>query len=114
MRDAHIVKNMRNPHIVDGFVMEKLTMSQDSLRLPSPKANSVCAGMSFLCPVQYGYIGFRFLRYKFSPWCTLAIASLKLLFSSGVQHTHEKICYMKALCKIDFVGVYGLLNELLW
>lgn len=75
--------------------------------------------MSFLCLIQYGYVGLRFLRYKFSPWFTLAIAPLKLLLSSGVESTHEKICYikicyMRALCRIDFVGVYGLVNDLLW
>lgn len=56
--------------------------------------------MSFLCLIQYGYVGLRFLRYKFSPWFTLAIAPHKLLLSSGVEHTHEKICYMRALCRI--------------
>lgn len=70
--------------------------------------------MSSPCPIQCGYVSFRFLRYQFSPWFTLAIAPLKLLCSSGVQRTHTQIRYMRALCRIDFVGVYGLVNDLLW
>jgi hypothetical protein len=70
--------------------------------------------MSFLCLIQCGYIGFRFLRYKYSPWLILAIAQIRLLASSKVQRTREQIRYMRAISRIDFAGVYALLNDLLW
>lgn len=70
--------------------------------------------MSFLCLIQCGYIGFRFLRYKTSPWLILAIAPIKLIASSKVQRPREQIRYMRAISRINFVGVYTLLNDLLW
>jgi hypothetical protein len=70
--------------------------------------------MDFLCLIQRGYIGLRFLRYKTSPLLTLAISSIKLLSSSEVQRTRERIRYMEAISRIDFVSIYGLLNDLLW
>ncbi|MBW4518721.1 MAG: hypothetical protein KME16_03190 [Scytolyngbya sp. HA4215-MV1] len=70
--------------------------------------------MSFLCLIQCGYIGLRFLRYKASPWLTLAIAPIKLLTSSKAQRTYEQIRYMQAISRINFVSVYELLNDLLW
>ncbi len=70
--------------------------------------------MSSLCLIQRSYIGFRFLRYKASPWLALAIAPIKLLASSKVQRTHEQIRCMRAISRIDFVSAYGLLNDLLW
>jgi hypothetical protein len=45
---------------------------------------------------------------------TLAIVPLKLLYASEAQRTHLQISYLSALIRIDFVGVYGVLNELLW
>jgi hypothetical protein len=59
-------------------------------------------------------VRFRLLRRKCSPWITLAIASLKLLFVSGTDRSHEKNRWMSAVIKIDFAGFYGLLNDLLW
>jgi hypothetical protein len=70
--------------------------------------------MSFLCLIQCGYIGLRFLRYKASPWLILAIAPIKLFASSKVQRTCEQIRCMRAISRINFVSVYGLLNDLLW
>lgn len=70
--------------------------------------------MSVLCLIQCGYVGLRFLRYKASPLLTLAIAPIKLLSSSKAQRTHERIRCMKAISQIDFISVYGLLNDLLW
>ncbi len=70
--------------------------------------------MSFLCLIQCGYIGLRFLRYNASPWLTLAIAPIKLLASSKVQRTHEQIRCMRAISRINFVNVYEVLNDLLW
>jgi len=70
--------------------------------------------MDFFFLIQRGYIGLRFLRYKASPLLTLAIAPIKLLSTSEVQRTRERIRYMRAITRIDFVGVYGLLNDLLW
>jgi hypothetical protein len=63
---------------------------------------------------QCSWIGFRFLRRKANPWLTLAIAPLKLLFISGMNRCHEKIRCMVAVSRIDLVGFYGLLNDLLW
>lgn len=60
------------------------------------------------------HIGYRFLRHKYSPWWTLALAPLKLLCSSGHQHIYEKIRYLRALGKIDFLSLYRTLNDLLW
>jgi hypothetical protein len=77
--------------------------------------------MSSLCAVQCGYVGFRFLRYKCSPWLMLAmtfgrsltIAPLQLFLSSGVQRTHAANLGVSAIGKINFVGAYGLLHDLL-
>jgi hypothetical protein len=66
------------------------------------------------CPIKCCWIGFRFLRYKFYPWITLAIAPFKILTKSGVNRTQEKIYAYLAISKINFAGVYALLNELLW
>ncbi|CAA9352598.1 hypothetical protein AVDCRST_MAG94-2887 [uncultured Leptolyngbya sp.] len=63
---------------------------------------------------HFSYIGFRFLRYKFSPWLTLAIAPLKFLTSSRVQRIHVQNNCLSAIARIDFASVYGLLNDLLW
>lgn len=70
--------------------------------------------MSSLCLIQCVYIGLRFLRYKYSPWLILAITPIKLLSASKVQRTHVQIRCMRAISRIDFVSVYGLLNDLLW
>jgi hypothetical protein len=45
---------------------------------------------------------------------TLAIVLLKLLCASEAQQTHLQIRDLNAISRIDFVGVYGALNELLW
>jgi hypothetical protein len=79
-------------------------MSQDLSTLPQPRSHYLTC-----C-----HIGFRFLRGKCSPWVTLAIAPLNLLFASGMNRTHEKNRCMRAASKIDFVGFYALLNDLLW
>lgn len=59
-------------------------------------------------------VGFRFLCYKFHPWITLALAPFHLLAAAGVDHTEVEVRWMKAMSKIGFAGVYGLLNDLLW
>lgn len=58
--------------------------------------------------------GVRFLRSKLSPWIILAIALFEVIFASRVQRTHAKIRWMSAISRIDFVGTYGLLNDLIW
>lgn len=80
--------------------------------LITSKASSACATYS-RC-LQYIHIGFRFVRYRCSSWFLLAIALLKLPFVSGAERIHEQIRYFKAIARINFVGVYGLLNDLLW
>lgn len=57
--------------------------------LLTPKAVSACATPA-QCLMRCGYLRFRFVRYQCSRWFVLAIA------------------------RIDFVSVYGLLNDLLW
>jgi hypothetical protein len=78
-----------------------------------PKAGSACATHA-QCLMQCGYLGFRFVRYQCSIWFGLAIAPLKLLFASEVERTYVQIHYFRAIARIDFVSVYGLLHDLLW
>jgi len=66
------------------------------------------------CLLQYVHVGFRFVRYQCFPWLVLAIAPLKLLFASRVERIHAQVRYLSAIARIDFVSVYGLLNDLLW
>ena len=66
------------------------------------------------CLIQCGWIGYRLIRRKASPWTALMSSLLKLLFVSGVNRTHEQIRLMSAVIRIDFVKVYSLLNDLLW
>ncbi|WP_199300349.1 hypothetical protein [Trichocoleus sp. FACHB-262] len=82
--------------------------------LITPKAGSACASMRSRCLLQSGYIGLRFMRYQSSPWLGLAIALLKLPRAAGIERTHVRVRYFRAIARIDFVGVYGLLNDLLW
>jgi hypothetical protein len=37
-----------------------------------------------------------------------------LPFASGVERTYEQVRYFNAIARIDFVGAYGLLSDLLW
>lgn len=96
---------MSDTHILAELLKEKLAMSQQLLTLPQ-----IMLG----CLIKYCCIGFRFLRSKFSPWRILAIAPLKMLTQSDVDHTREKIRYMSAISKINFAGIYALLDDLLW
>ncbi|MGF1480424.1 MAG: hypothetical protein ACFB4I_13190 [Cyanophyceae cyanobacterium] len=64
--------------------------------------------------LYFGYIGFRFLRYRFSPWIALVKALLDLLFAAGVNRATAKIRYLRAIGKINFAGVYEVINDLLW
>ncbi|PSB58985.1 hypothetical protein C7B77_02730 [Chamaesiphon polymorphus CCALA 037] len=59
-------------------------------------------------------IGWRFLRYKFHPWMTLATSPLNILTKSGIDRTHAQNRYLSAIGKINFVNVYALLDNLLW
>ncbi|MBI4780767.1 MAG: hypothetical protein HY785_05530 [Oscillatoriophycideae cyanobacterium NC_groundwater_1537_Pr4_S-0.65um_50_18] len=85
-------------------------MTQNLLATP----NSASVSMRSCSLLQYGYLGFRFIRYQCFPWLKLTIALLKLPFASGVERIHEQVRYLNAIARIDFVGVYGLLNDLLW
>lgn len=87
-------------------------MCQDLLI--TPKAASAFAKRRSRRLLQYSYLRFRFVRDQCAPWLVLAIAPLKLLFVSGVERIHEQVRYLSAIARIDFVGVYGLLNDLLW
>jgi hypothetical protein len=76
--------------------------------------NTVSAKKCFWNLRQYLHIGLQLLRFQCFPWLVLAIAPLKLLFASEVERIHEQVRYLNAITRIDFVGVYGLLNDLLW
>jgi hypothetical protein len=99
-------------------------MSQNPLNLKkSEEALSLYGGVSLTHPkanirphslLRCGYIGFRFMRYQASPWLTLVFAAFQLLCSSGLQRTHQQIRYLNAISKINFVALYGVLNDLLW
>jgi hypothetical protein len=82
--------------------------------LITPKAGSAFAGRHSRCLLQYGYLGSRFVRYQCAPWLVLAIAPLKLLFASEMERIHLQLRCFIAITRIDFVSVYGLLNDLLW
>jgi hypothetical protein len=82
-------------------------MGQIFLALLSPKIG----GTYF---VRSCRLGCRFLRPKFYPWIVLAIAPFRIATSSGVDRTYAKIRYWSAMTKINFAGVYELLNDLLW
>jgi hypothetical protein len=83
--------------------------------LPSSlAAKATSASVYQRCLLQYSYLGFRFARFKCFPWLTLAIAVCKLPFASGVERTHVQLRYLSAIARINFVNVYGLINELLW
>jgi hypothetical protein len=69
--------------------------------------------MNQSCLIRSCAVGLRFLRIKSDPWKTLAIAPFKLLFTSGLNRIHEKNRRMRSVIKIDWAGVYGLLNDLL-
>lgn len=81
--------------------------------LITPKAGSAYAKRSH-CLLPCCYLGFRFVRYQCSLRFGLAITPLKLLFASEVERTYVKIRYFRAITRIDFVNVYGLLHDLLW
>jgi len=103
--------NMSIAHILTRFVPERYVMPQNLLL--TPKADSACA-TGAQCLLQSGYLGLRFVRYQCSPWFVLAIAPLKVLFASQVERTYVQIRYFSAIARIDFVSVYGLLQDLLW
>ncbi|MEB3161624.1 MAG: hypothetical protein VKK80_00200 [Prochlorothrix sp.] len=65
------------------------------------------------CLLRYGYLGFRFMRYQCSPWLVLAIAPFKLLCASEAERIRLQLRCFSAIARIDFVRIYGLLNELL-
>jgi hypothetical protein len=98
-------------HILTQFAPESHVMTQD-LQM-TRKAGSAYATRSH-CLLQWGYLGFRFVRYQCSLWLRLAIAPLNLLFVSDIERTYVQIRYFRAIARIDFVSVYGLLNDLLW
>jgi hypothetical protein len=84
---------------------EAIAMGQNLLALFSSKVD---------CFVKSFRIRFRFLRSKSYPWIVLAIAPFRIVTSSGVNRTYAKIRCMSAITKINFAGVYELLNDLLW
>jgi hypothetical protein len=96
---------MINARILPEFVEEKIAMSRQAL---------VWLNSNLDCPIKCCWIGLRFLRYKFYPWIILAITPLKILSRSGIDRTHAQNRYLRAMSKINFVGVYTFLDNLLW
>jgi hypothetical protein len=64
--------------------------------------------------IRSSAVGLRCLRSGFSPWLMLTIALFTLPFSSGATRVQAKLRYLKAIASINFVGVYNLINDLLW
>ncbi len=110
--DCSYFINMSFAHILTRFALERLVMTPNLLTAPNTGSASVSVRSCSL--LQYGYLGFRFMRYQWFPWLRLAIALLKLPFTSGVERIREQVRYCNAIARIDFVSVYGLLNDLLW
>jgi hypothetical protein len=95
-------------------------MSQNAL--PQSQPRPLPCGPEYSLGIVSGFPGlsrcsrlrWRLLRHRVSPWFTLAIALLKLPFASEVERIREQARYLSAIARIDFVSVYGLLNDLLW
>ena len=74
-----------------------------------------CSAGLCLCDLrQYAQLRFRVVRRHCFLWFVLAIAPLKLLFASEMERMHIRAWYLHAIARIDFVSIYGLLNDLLW
>jgi hypothetical protein len=56
----------------------------------------------------------RLLRCQLGYWRDLAILTGLALCGSNVRRSQAKLRWAIWLCEIDFVGVQGLLNDLLW
>lgn len=82
--------------------------------LPSGPGYFLDIVMGFPDLIRCSRIRWRRMRHQVSPWFTLAIALLKLPFASEVERMREQVRYLSAIARIDFVSVYGLLNDLLW
>ncbi|WP_219891964.1 hypothetical protein [Chamaesiphon polymorphus] len=96
---------MINARILPEVVEDKIAMSWDIVGW---------LGANLKCPIACCAIGWRFLRYKFHPWMTLATSPLNILTKSGIDRTHAQNRYLSAIGKINFVNVYALLDNLLW
>jgi hypothetical protein len=83
-------------------------------RLPSRPGCSLEIVIGFPDLIRCSRIRWRWLRHRVSPWLTLAIALLKLPFASEVERIRQQVRCLSAIARIDFVRVYGLLNDLLW
>lgn len=59
-------------------------------------------------------IWFYRTRRQVDPWVVLAIATCRIAVTNGIQREQEKVRWMLALAKIDFVKLIGFLHELLW
>jgi hypothetical protein len=56
----------------------------------------------------------RWFRYLYLDWRDLAIVSYGALCGSIVRRSQAKLRWAIWLCKLDFAGIHGLLNDLLW
>ncbi len=50
----------------------------------------------------------------YSDWSDLVIVTFGAIDGSSVRRSQAKLRWAIWLCKIDFVGVHGLINDLLW
>lgn len=94
--------------------MRRKLMCWKLLTAPISEVCLTKANKNQLDLLQACSIRLRLLRYQLNPWLILAIAPFKLMFSAGLQRTQTQIRYMRAISKINFTGVYGFLNDLLW
>ncbi|MBD2033463.1 hypothetical protein H6F76_00065 [Leptolyngbya sp. FACHB-321] len=58
------------------------------------------------------HLWFRLARRKVTPWLVLVIATLKLTWTCGAEHTKEQARLMTALTKIGFVSWFELAQEI--
>lgn len=71
---------------------------------PSPKTIPKAIHTDMLC----------LLRYQCSRWLGLASAPFQLLLASEEERIYLQIRYLRSIARIDFVAVYGLVNDWLW
>ncbi len=60
------------------------------------------------------FVWLRFFRRKTYLWMILAIAFFKTIYLCGTEQQREKARWMVALAKLNFVKIYGFMNDLLW
>lgn len=60
------------------------------------------------------FVWLRLFRRKTYLWLLLGVASIRVIYLGGTEQQREKARWMVALAKLDFVKIYGFMNDLLW